>query len=461
MKNFGRVLLLFVVIFLAAFAVTACRSSIGNPKDESLKTGGANQQTMPADSSAAAQTAQTTKTALTAQTTGAEQPADASKVLSGTLLSDYDDGYYFQFYGGPLFTYNQAEDVLIAYCYAEGSSHLPYNLTYAAKNDGSVNQFRIPEFNLTVYYYFDTESGIWRLFDYNPEILPAEGGNSETNDWNRNEFRVYLDKEDILSHADQLYRFNYAFCTPRYREYDEMQFFAADMVNPSNYEDGFTKEISVDMNGDKTLEKILAAPVGITSSGGEMNNYSISINGEKKIDVQMCDGLIGIYTADISKDDSYKEVICEFGYADGYTQNYIIRYDGNQVKQEEFSCIYDIPGNGTVLVGKGQFLQTVTAKKEYSVDSSFTFTQKEHLFDTDITVTSTAPVQVKFEGNGKYTAGVLEAGTKIKIYSVDYVSKAFFVTETGRKGLLTVDEFTVLPDGISTWDCFDGFLCGG
>lgn len=456
MKIFWRVLLIFVVIFLSAFAVTACRSSIENQKDESQETGTAIQETLPTDFSAAAQTT------LATQTTGATQPTDTSKILAGTLLGDYDDGYYFQYYGGPLFTYNQAEDVLIAYCYDAGSSHLPYNLTYAAKNDGSVNQFMIPEFNLTVYYYFDTDLGIWRLFDYNPENPPAEGGNSEMSEWNTNEFRVYYDTEDILSHSDQLYRFNYAFCTPRYREYDEILFFEADMINSSNYEDGFKKEISVDMDGDGIQEQIQVVPVGLTSSGGEMNNYSISIDGEKKIDVQMCDGLIGIYVTDISKDDSYKEVICEFGYSDGYTENYIIRYDGNQVNHEEFSCIYDIPGNGSVLVGDGQFLQTVTAKKEYSVDSSFTFTQKEHLFDTDINVTSTAPVQVKYDVDGEYVDGILETGTKIKIYMVDYVSKAFFVTDSGKKGLLTVaDGFTLLPDGIQTFECFDGFICGG
>jgi hypothetical protein len=113
-------------------------------------------------------------------------------------------------------------------------------------------------------------------------------------------------------------------------------------------------------------------------------------------------------------------------------------------------------------VGNGQFLQTTDAKKEYSVDSSFTFTQQERLFDTDINVISTAPVQVKYDIDGEYVDGILEKGTKIKINMVDYVSKAYFVTEAGKKGLLTVaDEFTVLPDGLQTWECFDGFIFGG
>jgi hypothetical protein len=453
--------LVVIVIFLCIFAATACRSNVGNSDSESQEGDTSREETLQPESSFSAQITQTALTAQPTLTTAVTQTTETDKVLSGTLLGDFDDGYYFQYYGGPLFAYNKAEDVLIAYCYTTGSSHLPYNLTYAAKNDGSINQFKIPEFDLTVYYYFDTDYGIWRLFDYNPDTPLIEGGNSEISEWNSNEFRVYYDTEDILAHADQLYRFNYSFCTPKYREYDEILFFEADMVNSSNYEDGFTKEISVDMNGDGIPEQIKVAPVSLSTSGGELNNYSISINGEKKIDVEWCSELIGIYVTDISKEDSYKEVICEFGYTDGYTQNHIIQYDGKEVKQEVFDCIYDIPGDGSVLVGKGQFLQTVVAKKEYSVDSSFAFTPKEHLFDTDINVTSIIPLQVKFDADGKYVDGILDTGTKIDIYMVDYVSKAYFITDTGKKGLLTLDGLTLEPDGKGTWECFTGLLFGG
>jgi hypothetical protein len=434
------------LVFIAVLVLTGCQMN-NNMQTEKSEVVNLNEDITSTEESSFAQ--QTLAT-------------DLDNVESGTLLGNLNDGSFVRFSGGPLYTYNPSEDVLAAYCYEAGSSHLPYNLTYSAKNDGSVNQFLIPEFNLIVYYYFDTDYGVWRVFDYNPANPAEDNGNSEAYQWYENEFRVYLDTDDILEYSDQLNRFCYTHCTPRYAAYDEMLYYKPDPVDSSNIDKGVYQEIFVDMDGDGKQEKISATPYDWTSEGAGLNNMFISINSVNEIDVQYFNGFIGIYVVDISKDDSYKEVIFEFEYECGYTQNYIIRYDGSKVKYEVFSCIYDIPGNGSILVGDGEFLQTTTANKEFSVDSSFAFKQIERLFDTDINVTSTAPVQVKLNRDGEYVDGILETGTRINIYQVDYVSRAFFVTETGEKGLLTVeDNFTLLPDQIQTFECFEGFICGG
>jgi len=102
MENIKRVLLLFIVILLALFAITSCRSGIGNQNDESRGTGTAIRQTLPVDSSAAMQTVltmQSTQATLTTQTSAAGLPTDTSTIVSGTLLGDYDDGSSFKMHG--------------------------------------------------------------------------------------------------------------------------------------------------------------------------------------------------------------------------------------------------------------------------------------------------------------------------------------------------------------------------
>lgn len=238
--------------------------------------------------------------------------------------------------------------------------------------------------------------------------------------------------------------------------------FDPETVTPDNPNNGYKLTENLDMDGDGKLESIRVDPVVLESDPQHVDKYIISFNGEELSSLYVADAFCfgGIDVIDIDNSDAFQEVVCSFDIASEDYVTYIIRFDGISVKFRETALLYDAPGNGSLSVGEGEFLQSGDAAKEYSVDYQFNFTWVNRLYDTDMNVISKVPVQVQFLKDGIYTDGILETGTNICIYQVDYVSKAYFRTSGGQEGLLMVDGMTIEPDGISSQECFDGFKFG-
>ena len=238
--------------------------------------------------------------------------------------------------------------------------------------------------------------------------------------------------------------------------------FDPETVTPDNPNNGYKLTENLDMDGDGKLESIRVDPVALESDPQHVDKYIIYFNGEELSSLYVADAFCfgGIDVIDIDNSDTFKEVVCSFDIASEDYVAYIIRFDGISVKFQKTALLYDAPGDGSLLVGEGEFLQSGDATKEYSVDDQFNFTWVNRLYDTDMNVISKVPVQVQFMKDGIYTDGILETGTKICIYQVDYVSKAYFRTSDGREGLLMVNGLTIEPDGIFSQECFDGFAFG-
>ena len=237
--------------------------------------------------------------------------------------------------------------------------------------------------------------------------------------------------------------------------------FDPEMVTPGHADKGYTLTENLDMDGDGKLESIQVDPFVSEDDQGRVGKYIISFNGKELSSLYVADAFCfgGIDFIDIDNSDSFHEVVCTFDIGSDDYVTYIIRFDGSSVKFKTTGTLYDAPGNGSLSVGEGEFLQAGLAYKEYTVDDQFNFTWVNRLYDTDINVVSKIPVKVQFLKNGIYTDGVLDTGTSICIYQVDYVSKAYFRTSDGREGLILANQRTIEPDDISSQECFDGFFC--
>jgi len=373
----------------------------------------------------------------------------------GTLLGSGSEDAG-PFYKGPLFTYNAACNVLLAYCYEQGSPELPLNLTYGAKTDGSVNQFELPEFDLTVFYLYDTTNGVWRIFDTDPGAMSLCRSCYYTYETGA-EYRVYEDTEELLALANQLNRYTTTLSVPGYRQYGDILHFQAAYIESAK--GSYSLEFASDLDGDGKLDELLAIPYFAADNPGQIAGHKISINTKTVLDLASAAGLIcGIDVIDIDDTDSFQEIVMKVNNGNDICSVFILRYDGTSVKAERFDSFIDLSDNQSLLVGQGDFIQPGAAVIKYQVDKDFVFTRIDQIINTNIDVTVTAPIKVQFLENEVYIDGVLEAGNVIQIKRIDSVSKAYFLTADNREGILLVNGLLLGPDELPVQDCLNGLI---
>lgn len=386
---------------------------------------------------------------------GSSTDPAAEPEQTGTLLGSASEDAV-PFYSGPLFTYNASCNVLLAYCYESGSPELPLNLSYGAKTDGSVNQFVLPEFDLTVFYLYDTTNLVWRVFDTDPGAMSLCRSCYYTYETGA-EYRVYEDTEGLLPLANQLNRYTTTLSVPGYRQYGDILHFQAAYIESAK--GSYSLEFASDLDGDGTLDELLAIPYFSAANPDQISGHKISINTESVLDLDTAAGWIcGIDIIDIDETDSFKEIVMKVKSGSDTCSVFILRYDGASVKAERFDTFIDLSDNHSLLVGQGDFIQPAAAVIKYQVDKDFVFTRVDQIINTNIEVTVTAPIKVQFLENEVYIDGVLKAGNVIQIKRIDSVSKAYFLTADNREGILLVNGLLLGPDELPIQDCLNGLI---
>lgn len=259
---------------------------------------------------------ETTITSTETETTGQTLSVSDSE---GTLLTYLDDP-------APVFEYSREYRELIAYCYEDGSSHLPYVL--GKEDQGSVEYaVYIPDFDRSVSVRFDEEYEIWRVF-----TAPVGANSGEATEW-----VVYSDRDYIANRAADLRREVVAGAKPRYYSVESGLYYFFS-------EGGLT--VAIDMNGDGSTEMI---NVFSTVYGKKKtSDCSVRINGEEGFLIEDVRSFSGAYVTDVNDRDEWKEVVFEYCDSDGFAVSEIMRYDGNSIRTEVFRGDVDCAGDGKV-----------------------------------------------------------------------------------------------------------------
>ena len=375
--------------------------------------------------------------------------SDPDKLLEGDVESNY--------YGGPLFAYHIADDTLLAYCYADVSTHDPYVLSDGADTNGSINEYTFEEFDLTVYYFFDSDYDVWRIFNYLPEDPMMYMDNSSVRYTGYDEYNVYYDRTNITTYADSLIRLKSSVSAPRYITYDEVLFYSSQYFDPESILSGEMSEPAIDLDGDGKDEEIF---VGAYFSYQDSSNYAIAINREVVVDVRDMN-FVGIMYTDIQTEDQYKEIICWFTGTDANMSYVIIRYIDGEASYQIYSGVLEVKGDGIITVTDGTFLDSRYAIATYSVSDDFTFTRIPSVFEMNLEITAISDVPVQFLQDGVYVEGNLAAGDVITCYQTDYESLVYFRTSDGREGIFSVNVSQIEPGDIESGECFEGLFFGG
>ena len=391
------------------------------------------------------------KTKKDSAATGTNQSGTLSPTPAGTLGDGFAvNAAYSYECSGPLFAYNKGQNSLLAYCYADGSSHSPYNLSDNADATGKTNKFYIPEFDTTVYYRRDLIANVWRIYRLDPDSTEAAQVNTPV------EYYIYKDSEEILTYAAHLRRLNEAalLTPPGYRTIKEDLFFQAAAVENDLDNDGVVDyytsggvEMTLDMDGDGYEELFKVVPKG---SGYDVRINGVNILEEKKLIFS------GIDVIDIDSKDTFTEVVCnykdEFGFP---VKSVIIRFDDGTVNTLDTALLLASTGNGLIQILSNDIFMDTQAIYEQRLSNSFQVFTSDKKYAIDRNVTAIKDVGIKFITDGKSTDGVLASGTAITIYQVDYVSKAYFRTADGREGILAVNGKNVGAEGIYFYRCFE------
>lgn len=375
--------------------------------------------------------------------------SDPDKLLEGDVESNY--------YGGPLFAYHIADDTLLAYCYADVSTHDPYVLSDGADTNGSINEYTFEEFDLTVYYFFDSDYDVWRIFNYLPEDPMMYMDNSSVRYTGYDEYNVYYDRTNITTYADSLIRLKSSVSAPRYIAYDETLFYSSQYFDPESILSGEMSEPPIDMDGDGKDEEIF---VGAYFTYQYSSDYAIAINREVIASVRERE-FVGVMYTDINTEDNYKEIICWFSGAN-YNMSYIIiRYVDGEASYQIYPGVLEVNGDGILTVNDGYFLDSRYAVAKYSVSDDFTFSRIPSLFELNLEITAISSVPVQFLQEGVYVDGYLAAGDVITCYQTDFTSLVYFRTSDGREGTFSVNLSKIEPGDIESSACFEGLFFGG
>jgi hypothetical protein len=256
------------------------------------------------------------------------EPSTESTQPTSRLLASDKESSLLTYLGGsaPIFTYNSENDVLLAYCYGTSSAHLPYDLSSGVPVDGLEHPVYVPDLGIDVRVYFDSGFEIWRVFVSMP-------GASEM------ECIVYIDDPAITDRTENLRREVLPGAQPRYYSMESGLYYS--------YE-GKTKEISVDLNGDGTAEKVAFEKNADHEDG--TSDFSIRINGEMAAELLQARSMEGAFETDVYANDAFREIAFEYLDATGKPATLLMRYDGNSIRTAVFYAWIDCAGNGTVLL---------------------------------------------------------------------------------------------------------------
>jgi len=375
--------------------------------------------------------------------------SDPDELLEGDVSSSD--------YGGPLFAYHIADDTLLAYCYADASVHPSYVLSDGANKDGSINEYTFEEFDLTVYYFFDSDYDIWRVFSYLPEDPMEYMDNTSERYAADGEFNVYYDRTNITTYADSLIRLKSSVSVPRYIAYDETLFYSSQYFDPESILSGEMSEPAIDMDGDGKDEEIF---VGAYFTYQYSSDYAIAINREVIASVREME-FVGVMYTDINMEDNYKEIICWFSGANYCMSYVIIRYVDGEASYQIYPGVLEVNGDGILTVNDGYFLDSRYAVAKYFVSDDFAFTRIPSLFELNLEITAISSVPVQFLQEGVYVDGYLAAGDVITCYQTDFTSLVYFRTSDGREGTFSVNLTQIEPGDIESSACFEGLFFGG
>jgi hypothetical protein len=273
---------------------------------------------------------------LTAQGSGSvsataivvSEPSSENVLPSSRLLASDKEGSLLTYLGGtaPIFTYNSENDVLLVYCYGANSAHLPYDISSGLPVDGSEHPVYVPDLGIDAWVYFDSGFDIWRVFVSEPGTPKVE-------------CIVYIDDPAITENTENLRREVLPGAEPRYYAMDNGLYYSYDEK---------TKEISIDLNGDGTEEKIAFEKSADRKDG--TSDFVIRINGEIAAELLQAESMEGAFEVDVFTDDAFREIAFEYRDASGKPTTLLMRYDGNSIRTAVFYAWIDCTGNGTVLL---------------------------------------------------------------------------------------------------------------
>lgn len=309
------------------------------------------------------------ESSLTVQGTGSvsatavvvSEPATESPLPSSKLIVSDKEGSLLTYLGRtvPIFTYNSENDILLSYCYGPDSAHLPYDLSSGVPADGSEHPVYIPDLGINARVHFDTDFGIWRVFTSVP-------GTPET------EAIVYIDDPAITGETENLRREVLPGATPRYYSMESGLYYSYD---------GKAKEISIDLNGDGTAEKVVFEKSADHANG--TSDFVIRIDGESAAELLKVDSMYGASETDVYTNDDFREIAFEYRDASNNPTTLLMRYDGNSIRTAVFGAWIDCAGDGTVLLRNEE--GEVSAEK-YIADQWFhfvTLTDSSELDETE------------------------------------------------------------------------------
>ena len=188
-------------------------------------------------------------------------PTDTVKPGPTLAISD-TEGRLLSYHGtpAPVFAYNQEHGELLAYCFEEGSSHLPYVLGGDGEREDPACSLYIPDYDRTVSVLFDSESGVWRVFSESLDSLKVVDS----------EWIVYNDRAYIADRAADLKREVSEGAKPRYYSVESgLYYFFTD--------GGLT--LAIDMNGDGATEMVNV--FATQSKKSKTMDCSVRLNGEE------------------------------------------------------------------------------------------------------------------------------------------------------------------------------------
>lgn len=294
---------------------------------------------------------------MTTSTYPSDPTVPTDTVSPGPTLAISDtEGRLLSYHGtpAPVFAYNQEHGELLAYCFEEGSSHLPYVLGGDGEREDPACSFYIPDYDRTVSVLFDSESGVWRVFSESLDSLKVVDS----------EWIVYNDRAYIADRAADLKREVSEGAKPRYYSVESgLYYFFTD--------GGLT--LAIDMNGDGATEMVNV--FATQSKKSKTMDCSVRLNGEEGLVIKGVLSFSGAYVTDIDESDGLREIVFEYENSGGESVSQLIRYDGNSIRSRVFLGSVDCAGDGKVYHRPNNLNGDGDKRITYTVDHLFEFSE--------------------------------------------------------------------------------------
>lgn len=276
-----------------------------------------------------------------------------TETVQPLVVSD-TEGVLLTYMGSPapIVAYNRDSGELMVYCFANGSSHVPYVINQGIPKDGSEHKVYIPDYDQTATVFFDVSKGVWRVF-----MSPIGTASSKETEW-----AVYIDRWGITDRSDDLRRETTPGVPSRYYSVESGVFYL--------FSEG-SLTIAADMNGDDVTEMFYV--FSGNEGTAETMDYTVRISGEEVYRIEDVLLFSGAYITDVNVGDSYKEIVLEYEDGSGQPVSEIFRYDGSSVRTKVLVGSVDCSGDGWVYLRGKDIGATVGETVIYDVDTRFIF----------------------------------------------------------------------------------------